>query len=165
MRLGYSDALLHWYLSTSAESARGRVCVVLVCVAGFLSGCVSSFCKAEATYVRRPGICSITSLPPLCCCAGSRPTEEFHATASRTTGKRVVRTDSRSWTFPICADCLDWIEVQQAATTLLYVFIGLVVCAAGSIVIGLAFIRESAGILLLICGLALGGFSPFVLIG
>jgi hypothetical protein len=72
-----------------------------------------------------------------------------------------VKTDTRIWTFPICRDCLAWITVQRSANTLYRWFIGLLVCAAGGVVLGLVSIREPVGVLFLLCGLASGGISPF----
>ncbi len=103
----------------------------------------------------------LLQFPRLCCCCGHPgPSEAYQASATRTTGKKVVKTDTRTWTFPICRDCLAWIAVQRAAHTLCGLFIVLLVCAAGGAVFGLASIREPAGVLFLLCGLVLGGVSP-----
>jgi hypothetical protein len=104
----------------------------------------------------------LLQFPRLCCCCGRPgPSENYRASATRTTGKKVLKTDTRSWTFPICRDCLAWIAVQRAANGLWGLFIALLVCAAGGGVFGLVSIREPAGVLFLLCGLALGGISPF----
>ena len=100
--------------------------------------------------------------PRLCCgCGSPGPSEGYGASATRTSGKKVVKTDTRTWTFPICGDCLEWIAIQGSANTLRGLFIGLLVCSVTGVMIGFASIREPVGILFLLCGVALGGISPF----
>lgn len=50
-----------------------------------------------------------------CCCALNVPTSTYYARADRTTGKRVVRTVSKAWGFPICKACEEWIAVERKA--------------------------------------------------
>jgi hypothetical protein len=77
----------------------------------------------------------------------------------------VVKTDTRSWTFPICRKCLDWIAVQRAANTLCGLFIVLVICAVAGLVFGLPLIGERTGVGLLLCGVGLGCISPLAYMG
>lgn len=44
-----------------------------------------------------------------CCCATSNHSGTYQATATRTTGKRVVRTQEKTLDLPICEDCNKWI--------------------------------------------------------
>lgn len=80
--------------------------------------------------------------PRLCCCCGRPdPSEEYRASAKRTTGKKVVKTDTRSWSFPICRECLDWITIQRSANALCGLFVVLLVCAVEGVMFGLVSIR------------------------
>jgi hypothetical protein len=53
--------------------------------------------------------------PPVCACCLGRSNDVLRATSTRVTGKRVVRTDSRSWNVPYCSACLDHIDAEQHA--------------------------------------------------
>ena len=44
--------------------------------------------------------------PQICCCCGGTPQAVIVSTATRTTGVRVVRAESKSWSFPVCNNCL-----------------------------------------------------------
>lgn len=46
------------------------------------------------------------TFPRMCACCGGAPNTTYAATATRVTGKRVVRTQSASWSFPYCNHCL-----------------------------------------------------------
>lgn len=45
-------------------------------------------------------------MPTACVCCGQPPNATMQARATRTKGKRVVRSESREWTFPACTRCL-----------------------------------------------------------
>jgi hypothetical protein len=83
--------------------------------------------RLSAKILTFPGKC--------CCCAQFGATEKYAAVATRTTGKRVVRTDSRSWSFPVCVRCLRWIAADRLATgfgTIFFLFtIGFISVAYG----------------------------------
>ncbi len=69
--------------------------------------------------------------PDICCCCGVHGAKaRFRATATRTTGKKVIRTHSRSWDFPLCKKCDRWIDYQITANTTHNWFVALVVFAA-----------------------------------
>jgi hypothetical protein len=53
-----------------------------------------------------------------CCCGAADAANKYEAIATRTSGKRVVRTDSRSWSFPICSQCLEWVRAKNVAKAL-----------------------------------------------
>jgi hypothetical protein len=57
------------------------------------------------------------SLPRLCACCANDPDTEIPLVATRTSGKRVIKTQSRTWRFPFCRDCLHHVERWQAAST------------------------------------------------
>lgn len=46
------------------------------------------------------------AFPGACCCCRGDADSSILATATRTTGKRVIRTQTQSWTFPCCAACV-----------------------------------------------------------
>lgn len=47
----------------------------------------------------------IISAPRQCICCGGTPDQEVTASAKRRSGKRVIRTQTRSWSFPYCTRC------------------------------------------------------------
>lgn len=70
------------------------------------------------------------SVPPRCCCCDGTPDSDFAASASRTTGKRVVRTQTQSYSFPICQGCLAHVaawpgDVGCGAVFLIVITVGL----------------------------------------
>ncbi len=52
------------------------------------------------------------SIPPKCACCGERPDRDVPVSASRTTGVRVVRTATSTFSFPYCNQCLAHIEAN-----------------------------------------------------
>lgn len=50
-----------------------------------------------------------------CCCHGPGATGRWVARYTRRTGKRVVRTASKSWSFALCARCETWIGEEDKA--------------------------------------------------
>lgn len=62
---------------------------------------------------------NILNFPNLCCCCGQPgPTEKYAAIATRTTGKRVIKTTQKSWSFPICTKCVEWSSIEMNARKL-----------------------------------------------
>lgn len=56
----------------------------------------------------------IISVPNTCCCCAKNPGQaKYEASSSRTTGVRVRRTQTRSWSFQICNPCLQWLAVVK----------------------------------------------------
>lgn len=52
----------------------------------------------------------LISVPQRCvCCLGAADRQKT-VTASRITGVRVVRTESKEWTFPICSACCSYVD-------------------------------------------------------
>ncbi len=59
----------------------------------------------------------ILHFPRRCCnCCAADPRSVWSATFTRVTGVRVVREDSREWEFPICNQCLRWMEAEEELT-------------------------------------------------
>ena len=58
----------------------------------------------------------ILKFPQACCCCGRAPDTYIEATATRVTGKRVVRTQTKSWHFPACRNCQSHIRLYAEAT-------------------------------------------------
>lgn len=93
----------------------------------------------------------ILKLPQLCCCCGvSEPQGRYQACYTRTTGKRVVRTDTRSWSFPICGPCISWIELDSTANRNRAVFVGTLVVGILGIFLGFS---SNEGKLFLVAGI------------
>ncbi len=55
------------------------------------------------------------TFPYQCACCGSAPQTTLTASASRSTGKRVVHTSSKSWDFPYCAGCIEHVRTARQA--------------------------------------------------
>jgi len=100
--------------------------------------------------------------PNFCCCCGARDAGgQFCAVATRTTGKKVVRTESRSWKFPLCDECQPWMQQQHAANAARGWFFGLVLFAVLGVVGGIGLLPSPAGCLGIVVGMLLGGGAPF----
>ncbi len=66
----------------------------------------------------------ILSFPKICCCCGTNnPAEKYRAVAKRVTGKRVIKTQSYSWSFPICIKCTGWLAADRLAKIIFFLFI------------------------------------------
>lgn len=70
----------------------------------------------------------IVSVPRQCACCGALPDGELLVSATRTPGKRVVKTDTRTWAFPYCSACLRHVNQWHSADTIMFVGLGLVAC-------------------------------------
>src|SRR5579862_5573633 len=68
--------------------------------------------------------------PQTCACCGSWPHTTFAAVASKTTGSRVVRTQSKSWDFPYCGSCICHVSKARTATNVSGTIAALAVVAA-----------------------------------
>lgn len=66
-------------------------------------------------FITRPHECA--------CCAGI-PDREIDATARRTTGKRVKRTQEKTWSFPYCSACMAHKQKWDGAIGALFAGIG-----------------------------------------
>ena len=101
--------------------------------------------------------------PDVCCCCGAGGANgRFRVTATRTTGKKVVRTESQSWDFPLCDECQEWMRQQHAANTARRWFIALIVFAALGIVVGIDKLPQPGSILSIAVGMLLGAIAWFV---
>jgi hypothetical protein len=61
--------------------------------------------EISARIIHWPGVCA-------CCCHPANTSIEVSST--RTTGKRVIHTQTKSWEVPYCERCLDHIEAAKA---------------------------------------------------
>ncbi len=57
----------------------------------------------------------ILRFPQVCCCCGRTPDSSLVASSTRVWGKRVIRTQSKSWSFPICHRCLKHVRLYDEA--------------------------------------------------
>lgn len=55
------------------------------------------------------------NFPPICACCGGPPDAVVGATATRTTGVRVVRQTSQGWDFPYCTRCIAHVTALHKA--------------------------------------------------
>ena len=56
------------------------------------------------------------SWPNSCACCGGNADTKLHASASRTTGKRVRHTTTSSWKVPYCSQCVRHKEAYESAS-------------------------------------------------
>jgi hypothetical protein len=95
----------------------------------------------------------LLKFPQQCVCCGGVPDTVYQAVATRTTGKRVVRTDSRSWDFPYCVGCAGHLAHYRAAGTARTAFVLLGLLAGAAVAYG---VNWWAGAAALGVGLLLG---------
>lgn len=69
-----------------------------------------------------------------CACCGASADSELAASATRTTGKRVIKTKTNTWKVPYCSKCLAHVQAWQAASSagaaLLALVVGGAICLA-----------------------------------
>lgn len=107
----------------------------------------------------------LLNFPSTCCCCGSVGAKErYRASSTRRTGKRVVKTDTRAWDFPICDNCLNWISCERSARTYGIFVIAFLLLGLCSITLGLVDIKESIRVILLITGMGLLVLSSLLFI-
>jgi hypothetical protein len=87
------------------------------------------------------------TFPMQCLCCSRSPDTQFAFTASRTSGKRVVRTQTRSWDVPVCNQCLTHHRARigsvRVARWMTVLGIGAVIFSSGQavwLVIGFALV-------------------------
>lgn len=91
------------------------------------------------------------TFPQQCACCGAPPQTVLSASATRTTGKRVVHTDTRTWDFPYCFVCTAHVSAAKSASIAAVVIVGtailaLVYCSFGLDQSGLGMVLCAAGI-------------------
>ncbi len=74
------------------------------------------------------------AFPKTCACCGGHADAQLAVTASRTRGKRVVRTETRGWHFPYCESCIAHVRAWSAANGNEVIALGVVI----AIVVGAA---------------------------
>jgi hypothetical protein len=87
------------------------------------------------------------TFPMQCLCCSRSPDTQLEFSASRTTGKRVVRTQTRGWDVPVCNSCLTHHRARvgsvRAAVFMTVVGAGVLVFSSGdpiALVVGCALI-------------------------
>src|SRR5262245_31150848 len=71
--------------------------------------------------------------PQRCACCGGMPQTTLSASASRSTGKRVVHTTTKSWDFPYCHKCVAHVRAAKGAT-IVAMIVGIAAVFFGGIV-------------------------------
>jgi hypothetical protein len=91
------------------------------------------------------------NVPRICACCGAPPDAEMDAKHTRTTGKRVIREQTRSWTFPYCLQCIRHVEMWRnvgtvaAWTMLLAVVVAVALAkASGGVAAAISFVLFAA---------------------
>src|SRR5262249_48656717 len=58
---------------------------------------------------------NLLTFPRMCCCCGrtNQPGTTYIAHSTRTTGVRVIRHQTKKWSFPLCEECDDWIRAVR----------------------------------------------------
>jgi hypothetical protein len=93
--------------------------------------------------------------PQNCACCGGPPETTFTASASRSRGKKVVHTTTKSWEFPYCKKCCEHVAAAKgavAATT--FIVLAAVIVA---LYVAIAWEQGAIGLLLGAGGLACSG--------
>jgi hypothetical protein len=80
--------------------------------------------------------------PRKCACCGEMADSQWRATATRRTGKRVVRTTSHSWDVPCCSQCLS--HIQSYRTTRSFANVSVILVLFGLALIAYSWGSESA---------------------
>ncbi|MCY0989421.1 hypothetical protein OV203_19935 [Nannocystis sp. ILAH1] len=70
----------------------------------------------------------LLKFPHRCACCGGVPDTEFTAAAVRVTGKRVIRTDKRTWGIPYCSACVAHVRLLPGPWGCLTWLLALLTC-------------------------------------
>jgi len=88
--------------------------------------------------------------PNQCACCSATPDCELTVTASRSRGKRVVHTETKSWDVPYCVRCIGHVKAVGAARSLATLLTFLSILLGGVIGFGVdPFLGATFGILAL----------------
>lgn len=80
--------------------------------------------------------------PENCACCHGVPDQQLTISASRSSGKRIIRTQTNVWDIPYCSGCLDHVRAAESAGnfarvfTVLSLIIGAFVCYSANIAAG-----------------------------
>lgn len=64
--------------------------------------------------------------PQMCACCGSQPETALTVSATKTSGKKVVRTQTNTWDFPYCSKCVEHTNMATFAIIAMVV-VGIIV--------------------------------------
>lgn len=96
--------------------------------------------------------------PQRCACCSGAADSSFAASYTRTTGKRVIRNDTRGWQVPYCSTCLHHVRLKQEADNLAGLGCGAIVLAI-AVAVGLSMVISTAGLVIgVILGVVLGAW-------
>jgi len=93
--------------------------------------------------------------PTACVCCNGKADTELTVSASKSTGKRVIHTNTNAWDIPFCDRCVEHVKAAEAAVFLAWVLGVLSVVAAGVL---WYFLTPFLGIPVGVAGLAGTGF-------
>ena len=71
--------------------------------------------------------------PQVCACCGARPSTTLPVSSSKSKGKKIVHTQSRSWAFPYCALCAEHVHLaaRKRAQAIGTLIVGVAAAIAG----------------------------------
>lgn len=93
------------------------------------------------------------TVPATCVCCHGHAEGDFSASYTRTSGKRVIRQQTRSWAFPCCHRCLAHVRMWNSAGTIALIVV--VVAAIIGVIVGTSSAGAGAGLFALSLPLAL----------
>lgn len=93
------------------------------------------------------------TVPATCVCCHGHADGDFSASFTRTSGKRVIREQTRSWAFPCCHRCLAHARLWNSAGTIALIVV--VVAALIGLLLGASSVGAGAGLFALSLPLAL----------
>jgi hypothetical protein len=83
------------------------------------------------------------SWPQHCACCGGTSDAFFHASATKTTGKRVVNTRTSWWEIPYCSSCLLHVTKYKSAAQIIVAGIGIALIV-GFVIFFMSFVAGGA---------------------
>jgi hypothetical protein len=93
------------------------------------------------------------TFPQQCACCGAVPQTTRSASATRTTGKKVVHTNTKSWDFPYCFACSAHVQAAAGALGAAGAVVTVALLAAGYVCFGL----DQTAISIFLCIAGIGG--------
>lgn len=75
--------------------------------------------------------------PSLCACCGTHSETSFTVSASKSTGKKKVRTETHTWDFPYCTCCIKHVNAESSAASLSCLIVIATVIVVGYLIVNI----------------------------